>query len=196
MTTHRTPWSVAYYQRFDDWHEKSCPRIVDADGGEVPVGIKLCVAHPGIYDPWADALAHQIVDGVNTVDTIVKTAEVMRMPMLDVIEGFTQVMAAAFEANGGWSTAIPTEPGDYWFYGNLHLGSMGEDYRIDRIEKPRLTRVTVKATANSLIGVGDGQIIFLDRFEPDVPFSKGVRGYWKQARLPELPTDTSEFELR
>lgn len=62
---HPTPWRVEYWRRCIEWHVKSCPRIVDADG-MIVVQMPQHVGHPGAYDEQADTTAHRIVEAVNS----------------------------------------------------------------------------------------------------------------------------------
>ena len=62
------PWRVEYNQRFNEWHPKSGPRVVDANGEtvcEMPQSDNI--RHPGQYDEVADLAAITIVDCVNNV---------------------------------------------------------------------------------------------------------------------------------
>lgn len=61
---HPTPWQVRYWQRFPEWDERSCPRIVDADG-ELVCAFPQSVFHPGAYDKLADETAKRIVEAMN-----------------------------------------------------------------------------------------------------------------------------------
>lgn len=61
---HPIPWQVVHWQRFDEWHPKSCPKIVDANGDTVCY-MPQHVGHPGEYDVKADLAAITIVDCVN-----------------------------------------------------------------------------------------------------------------------------------
>jgi hypothetical protein len=59
---HPLPWRVDYWQRFDTWHPKSYPRVIDADG-------KLVCDMPskvtaGAYDAIADLAAQAIAESV------------------------------------------------------------------------------------------------------------------------------------
>lgn len=58
------PWRVEYWQRCDEWHPKSSPRIVASNGARV-CNLMQNVGHPGAYDAEADALAHLICCAVN-----------------------------------------------------------------------------------------------------------------------------------
>lgn len=62
---HPLPWQVKYRQRFDTWHPKSRPYIVDANHALV-VEMNGHVGHPGDYDAHADGTAQAIVNAVNT----------------------------------------------------------------------------------------------------------------------------------
>lgn len=57
---HPLPWRVDYQKMFEDWHEKSLPRIVDAAGATV-IELPQNVGHPGLYDAKADETAQAIV---------------------------------------------------------------------------------------------------------------------------------------
>lgn len=60
-------WSVIYNQRCREWHEKSCPRVVDGDGQTV-VYPPVFVGHPGMYDAEADAICQNIVAGERALE--------------------------------------------------------------------------------------------------------------------------------
>ena len=61
---HPTPWRVEYYRRCPEWHEKSRPRIKDANNCIV-CEMPMNVGHPGEYDFIADKTAHEIIAAVN-----------------------------------------------------------------------------------------------------------------------------------
>lgn len=63
---HPTPWSVKYWQRCEEWDERSRPRIVDANGRLV-CELPQHVDHPGKYDAAADAAAHAVCEAVNKI---------------------------------------------------------------------------------------------------------------------------------
>lgn len=60
------PWKVEYKPRFDTWHPKSSPRVVDVQG-RVVYWPDQNVGHPGEYDQRADELAHFVCDSANLV---------------------------------------------------------------------------------------------------------------------------------
>lgn len=66
VKVHPVPWRVEYSRRCKDWHTKSCPRVVDADG-KLVVEMPQNVDHPGKYDIVADLSAITIVDCVNAI---------------------------------------------------------------------------------------------------------------------------------
>lgn len=59
------PFRVVYDKRFDHWHEKSQPSIVDANGCVV-CHMQQNVNHPGKYDEQADKFAELFVESANT----------------------------------------------------------------------------------------------------------------------------------
>lgn len=61
---HPTPWTVKYYQRFEEWHPQCSPYIVDAEGKMV-LDMPQTVGHPGEFDPVAYENAHRIVAAIN-----------------------------------------------------------------------------------------------------------------------------------
>lgn len=63
-TPFQLPLRVEYRRLFSEWHEKSCPRVVDADGKLVVI-MPQNVDHPGMYDTNADLGAQIIVESVN-----------------------------------------------------------------------------------------------------------------------------------
>lgn len=65
MKYHPTPWRVEYYRRCPEWHEKSRPRVKDANNCIV-FEMPMNVGHPGEYDFIADKTAQSIIDAVNT----------------------------------------------------------------------------------------------------------------------------------
>jgi hypothetical protein len=68
---HPTPWRVAYSRKCKEWHEKSCPKVIDASGCLV-VAMPQHVEHPGMYDQVSDNAAHLIVTCMN------ERAEILR----------------------------------------------------------------------------------------------------------------------
>lgn len=64
MKDHPAPWQVKYAVRCEEWHPKSRPYIVDANGIEV-VAMPQFVDHPGNYDARAEELAFAIVKAMN-----------------------------------------------------------------------------------------------------------------------------------
>ena len=89
-----------------------------------------------------------------------------------------------------WTTTVPTEVGDYFFYGDVR-GGMGSHWRepFDPFT-PELMMVSVrKSGTGSLMFVGNG------RFLPDRKFDitdkrrhEGFVGYWKRNDV-DLPED-------
>jgi len=61
---HPLPWRVEYRQRFPEWHEKSQPRVCDANG-DLVCEFPQHSGHPGLYDEKADSAAIAIVESVN-----------------------------------------------------------------------------------------------------------------------------------
>lgn len=59
------PLRVEYFQRCPEWHPRSLPRIVDANGKEICVMAQR-PDHPGRYDQELDELAQQFVQAANT----------------------------------------------------------------------------------------------------------------------------------
>lgn len=64
LLNHPTPWAVKYYRRCEEWHPKSSPYIVDANGKTV-IDMPQHVGHPGQYDELADGTAIRIVTAIN-----------------------------------------------------------------------------------------------------------------------------------
>lgn len=58
------PWSVRYFKRCEEWHDKSCPHVVDGCGKTV-LEVARTVGHPGEYDFIADRTCNEIVSAVN-----------------------------------------------------------------------------------------------------------------------------------
>lgn len=90
-----------------------------------------------------------------------------------------------------WTTEAPTQPGDYWFFGDF-MGGMGLDFTDDAVVEPRMMLVRVDKCSNGLMAVSEG------RFVPRIPFDKtgrveGYVGYWAPAELPEPPVNTEAF---
>ena len=89
-----------------------------------------------------------------------------------------------------WVNEFPSEPGNYWFYGELWRGSMGCHYgdNPDQI-KPELCYVQIKkGGGGSLMGSSQGQFVFSKKFN----FNKnqqGWIGYWRKVESVELPED-------
>jgi hypothetical protein len=71
MENHPLPWTVKYWRRCPEWHEKSSPYIVDANGAEV-VCMPQNVGNPGEYDVVADETALRIIASVNIVPDLRK----------------------------------------------------------------------------------------------------------------------------
>jgi len=67
------PWRVEYRRRFPEWHPKSLPMIVAADGDVV--AYMDCLGHPGSYDEDADLAALDIVTCVNARGRFPETAQ-------------------------------------------------------------------------------------------------------------------------
>jgi len=64
LSKHPAPWVVAYSKKCSEWHAKSLPHVVDANG-MVVFHMPQNVDHPGLYDVVADLAAITIVDCVN-----------------------------------------------------------------------------------------------------------------------------------
>lgn len=64
VEAHPLPWSVVYDQIVPEWHPKSRPKIIDANGNLVAY-MTQNTSHPGEYDVIADLAAITIVDCVN-----------------------------------------------------------------------------------------------------------------------------------
>jgi len=88
-----------------------------------------------------------------------------------------------------WTLNIPTEIGHYWFYGELSMGSMGQDYTDSRNDEPRLHLVEIFEGSNGLIGISGAQFVYLNEFKPSNR-AEGVVGYWLLADLPVVPDDS------
>jgi len=98
-----------------------------------------------------------------------------------------------------WLTDFPNKEGNYWFYGNPFLGSMGIDFRDDSPPvEPKMYFVEVIAISNglSLMGITSGQIITLRKFTK-LQSHEGYVGYWLKADVPSLPLDKEKlFKLK
>jgi len=81
MTNHPLPWSVVYCPRFD-WHKKSCPTVLDADGNKV-CEMPQHVSHPGMYDELADLTAHRIVSSMNASRRGTEVPDAMYVKFMD-----------------------------------------------------------------------------------------------------------------
>lgn len=88
-----------------------------------------------------------------------------------------------------WTTDIPTQPGKYWFYGDVWAGQMGVDFTPGHKFTPRLRLVKVAQVSNGTIAHADGAFISLRKFDPTNNRSQGVVGYWHKCDVPELPVD-------
>lgn len=64
MSTVKWPWRVEYSQKCEDWHPKSLPHVVDADGDLVATPQQY-VNHPGKRDIVAEVVCNLIVKAVN-----------------------------------------------------------------------------------------------------------------------------------
>ena len=92
-----------------------------------------------------------------------------------------------------WSDTLPTVDGMYWFYGELHMGSMGMDYRDDYIHKPSMSLVKVmRANEKSPIVVAEGGFVSSRPFVKST-HREGWLGYWTKAILPESPYDGNNY---
>lgn len=60
---HPLPWSVKYNRQFPQWHEKSSPSVIDANGVLV-FQSQQYVGHTGIYDMLADQVCKMIVTSI------------------------------------------------------------------------------------------------------------------------------------
>lgn len=85
-----------------------------------------------------------------------------------------------------WSEEFPTEPGNYWFYGNPWFGSMGCDYFDDAKPDMRMYLVRVHQTGNSVLGTTEGQIFYRQKFNKE-KHQQGYIGKFAKADVPEPP---------
>ena len=90
--------------------------------------------------------------------------------------------------NMNWTSETPKETGWYWFYGDIHLGSMSLHYRPDFVPQPQLYSVKLIKRSNGLIVVADGHSMSTKRFDPK-GHGEGCIGYWLPMAVPELPSD-------
>lgn len=63
LKIHPAPWRVEYWQRFDTWHPKAFPHVMDA-AGKLVCDLPQHVTAEA-YDAIADTVAHTIADSVN-----------------------------------------------------------------------------------------------------------------------------------
>jgi hypothetical protein len=63
-SVHPLPWRVVFKPRSSQWHQRSCPVVVDADDATVLVP-QQHVNHPGLRDFLAESICFAIVDNVN-----------------------------------------------------------------------------------------------------------------------------------
>jgi hypothetical protein len=61
---HPLPWRVVFKPRILQWHQRSCPVVVDANDVTVLVPQQY-VNHPGLRDFLAESICFAIVDNVN-----------------------------------------------------------------------------------------------------------------------------------
>lgn len=89
-----------------------------------------------------------------------------------------------------WFNNPPTEPGNYWFFGDLHYGTMGcHFFDPPKLPDQRMSLVTIRKTGGeSLMAVADGHFVSLNCFIRE-KHRQGYVGYWKSAELPEPPHD-------
>jgi hypothetical protein len=85
-----------------------------------------------------------------------------------------------------WTVTPPTEPGDYWFYGDFIVGQMGVDFTDEYKWEPELYLVRVRKGTNCLIGVTNGHFMQLRKFDRS-DNREGHIGYWMEAQLPPTP---------
>ncbi len=86
----------------------------------------------------------------------------------------------------GWSTTAPTEPGNYWLYGDPTFGSMGVHYTDRGVPEKRLHYVTVIQISNGLLAATNGHYMSLTPFRRERN-REGWVGVWQKVVLPELP---------
>ncbi len=92
-----------------------------------------------------------------------------------------------------WLVTPPSKPGFYWFYGDVHHGGMGIDFRPDKPPtEPEMVLVEVFNIANGVMAKCNGQFVPLKRFDID-SHKAGPLGYWTPAELPESPADIAEM---
>ena len=86
-----------------------------------------------------------------------------------------------------WTHKTPTEPGDYWFYGEPYMGSMGMHYEDSyKPDDLYLIRVKIRNISNGMIFIGDGNFMPSNKFNGK---QEGHLGYWLKFDLPEIPKD-------
>lgn len=87
----------------------------------------------------------------------------------------------------GWSTDIPTEAGNYWFYGNPYKGQMGSDYKKNP-DRVKLYYVEVQVNFKNTLIITEGQIVSARKFDASRN-ANGVVGYFKKVEPVEVPLD-------
>ena len=95
-----------------------------------------------------------------------------------------------------WTSDIPTEVGEYWFFGETSRGSMGCHYR-DPVApyEQEMVLVYVWKCGNGLLAVVNGQCMPMRKFDKRV-HREGCVGYWAKAEFPALPPDSEGLFVR
>lgn len=88
---------------------------------------------------------------------------------------------------------FPESEGYYWFYGDIYRGTMGKDYKEDKVSEDdiQLKFVEIRKVGNTLAGTVDGQMIFSTKFNRKNNQS-GWCGYWSEAK----PTPPPAFDIK
>ena len=89
-----------------------------------------------------------------------------------------------------WSTEAPTETGWYWFFGDPHMGQMGQDFTDEATVRPRIILAEVRSISNGFVTIGEGQFIPMRQFDKALRGSYGYIDYWSPATLPTEPPDS------
>lgn len=112
--------------------------------------------------------------------------------MDDPMKEVTRLQVLAAQALGeGWSVQAPSEPGHYWFFGDVEFGSMGANYT--GVHGPEMRMHLVQIQGNTSMAVVDGRFMSTQPFDAKNQRA-GYIGVWRRARLPDVP-DLTKFKL-
>lgn len=89
-----------------------------------------------------------------------------------------------------WHDDPPTEPGLYWFYGELFMGEMGGHYTGSVVPQFKLELVRIQQVSNGCVGTSNGHFVKMRKWDKDARKS-GVLGKWAQVIVPSVDVGSS-----